>query len=538
MLLLKNNVLLLSAYHYYVDMKSMDAQTLPDDINLCHTLIKELLEAIGQHEKKIGRLQHTIEQLLRQQYGRKSERLEDIDPALLLPFIRDYLKELVELSKENQANDNPVKEAVQEEITYTRNKPRRKKLPEDLPRETIEYDLDDSEKVCTCCGEQMERIGAEKSEQLDYIPASLRVVEHVRFKYACKHCEQKVVTADKDRQPIEKGLPAAGLLAHVVVSKYVDHLPLYRLEGIFRRHDIDIKRSTMCGWAASCADLLEPLYNLMKKEVLQSKIINTDDTPVRVQDKNLDKKTRTGRLWIYCGDQSHPYNVYDYTPDRSRAGPELFLRDYLQGYLQADAYAGYDFIFDDPARKVIELLCWAHARRYFYDARSSSPQLSHTAIAWIRLLYEVEKEIRDLSAAQKKAVRQDRSAVILKDFKKWLDEIPFEQALPQSPVRQAISYALSGWDALCRYTEDGDFSIDNNVAEQLLRPIAVGRKNWMFFGSDNGGRTAAILFTIAQSAKRHGLNAFNYLKDVIARISDHPANQLHELLPDKWTTKA
>jgi transposase len=495
-------------------------------------MVAELLVSLGQYEKRVGRLQDRIEQLLRQRYGRKSERLEDIDPELLLPFIQEYVKE--QAAQNEEAKSDPQAETVKEEITYTRNKPKRKPLPADLPREKIEYDLDESEKVCACCGEQLERIGAETSEQLDYVPAILKVIEHVRYKYACKHCQEKVVTASKDHQPIEKGIPAAGLLAHVVVSKYMDHLPLYRLEGIFRRHDIDITRSTMCGWAGSCADLLEPLYKLMTQEVLQSKVINTDDTPVRVQDKTLDKKTRTGRLWIYCGDKTHPYYVYDYTGNRNREGPELFLRDYLQGYLQADAYAGYDFIFADPDRDVIELLCWAHARRNFYDARKSSPQLSLTAITWIKLLYDVEKEIKDLSSEHKKAVRQEKSVPILHDFKNWLDEITDEQALPQSPIRQAINYALNGWEALCRYTEDGDFSIDNNVAERLMRPIAVGRKNWLFFGSDRGGRTAAILSSIAQSAKRHNLNAYAYLRDVIARISDHPANQLHQLLPDKW----
>jgi transposase len=185
--------------------------------------------------------------------------------------------------------------------------------------------LDESEKICDCCGELLQRIGAETSKQLDIIPLSLRVIEHVCFKYACKGCEKTVVTANKDRQPIEKGIPAAGLLAHVAVSKYVDNLPLYRLEGIFRRHDIDIKRSTMCGWAASIADLLMPLYDLMAQKILQSKVINTDDTPFQVQDKTLDGKTRTGRIWIYCGDKNHPYHVYDYTTDRSRAGPEEFF---------------------------------------------------------------------------------------------------------------------------------------------------------------------------------------------------------------------
>jgi transposase len=511
----------------------MDATALPNDITLLKQMVAELLALLQNKDTRIGKLQHRIEQLLRQHYGRKSERLEDIDAELLLPFIQEYLKEQAEENEQAQSDSQP--ETVKEEITYTRNKPKRKPLPADLPRETIEYDLAEPEKVCACCGEQLERIGTETSEQLDYVPAILKVIEHVRYKYACKHCQETVVTAAKDHQPLEKGIPAAGLLAHVVVSKYVDHLPLYRLEGIFRRHDIDITRSTMCGWAGSCADLLEPLYKLMVKEILQSKVINTDDTPVRVQDKTLDKKTRTGRLWIYCGDKNHAYNVYDYTPNRSRDGPEVFLRDYQQGYLQADAYAGYDFIFDDPDRDVIELLCWAHARRKFYDARKHAPELSHTAIAWIKLLYDVEKQIKDLSSEHKQAVRQEKSVPILGDFKQWLDGITAEQALPQSPIRQAINYTLNGWEALCRYPEDGDFSIDNNVAEQLMRPIAVGRKNWLFFGSDRGGRTAAILSSIAQSAKRHHLNVYAYLRDVIARISDHPANQLHQLLPDKWT---
>ncbi|MCP4714915.1 MAG: IS66 family transposase, partial [Deltaproteobacteria bacterium] len=357
-------------------------------------------------------------------------------------------------------------------------------------------------------------------------------------KYACKRCEQKIVTADKARQPIEKGLAAPGLLAYVAISKYLDHLPLYRLEGIFSRHNIDIKRSTMCGWTGGLAGLLEPLYGLMKTEVLQSKFINTDDTPVKVQDKNLDKKTRTGRIWIYCGDGDHPYNVYDYTPTRGREGPEEFLRDYTEGYIQADAYAGYDFIFNDNNRSVLELLCWAHARRYFYEARKTAAQLSHTALTWIKMLYKIEKEIKALSATEKYAVRQEKSVPLLNDFEQWLQGITDQDALPQSPFRKAVNYALNGWEALCRYTADGDFSIDNNVAENLMRPIAVGRKNWLFFGSNNGGRTAAVLFSITHSAKRCGLNVYAYLKDVIARISDHPANQLQDLLPDKWEPKS
>ena len=455
-------------------MISMDAKTLPNDISLLQQMVMDLLSSLENKDRRIGKLEHSLAQLLRQRYGRQSERLADMDPALLLPFMQDYLKEQAEPNPEPPA-EVKKEEVIKEEITYTRNKPKRKKLPEDLPRDIIEYDLPDAEKICADCGEPLQRIGSETSEQLDYIPASLRVIEHVRFKYACKHCEQQIVVAEKDRQPIEKGLPAAGLLAHVVISKYVDHQPLHRLEGIFRRHDISIPRSTMCGWAGSCADLLEPLYTLMKNEVLQSKVINTDDTPVRVQDPQVDRKTRTGRLWIYSGDTHHPYHVYDYTPSRSREGPEIFLRDYPQGYLQADAYAGYDGIFADPLRQVLELLCWAHVRRKFYEARTSAPDLSHTALAWIKLLYAVEKEIKELSSEERYSVRQEKSVPLLHDFKSWLDAIPWDQALPQSPICQAIQYVRNGWEALCRYTEDGDLAIDNNVAERQMRPIAVGR---------------------------------------------------------------
>lgn len=512
------------------ESKSISEIEFPTDIKLCHDLIRMLLEASQKSEKQIKNLQHYIEQLIKSKYGRKSERLEDIDPALLLPFMQEYLESLKAMQPE------PVK-VVKQDIAYTRNQPvRRNSFPANLERQQVIHDLEESEKVCSCCGEQMEKIGEDKSEQLDYVPAKLSVIVHVRYKYACKHksCEGKVVRADKDRQPLEKSLAAAGLLAHVAVSKYVDHLPLNRIENIFKRHDIEISRSTMCDWTLNVAELLRPLYDLMKTEIIQSRVIKTDDTPVDVQDKAHEKGIRKGRIWIYVGDKSYPYYVYDYTSDRSSRGPGEFLREYRSGFIQADAYAGYDFIFNDKERCVRELLCWAHARRKFYDAQKTAQALSLTALAWIKQLYDIEREIKDKSTAERYKARQEKSVKLLADFKSWLDDITPAQALPQSPFRQAINYAQNGWEALERYTSDGDFDIDNNEAERQMRPVAIGRKNWLFFGSDRGGHAAAILMSIAQSAKRNGLNPYLYLRNVIENISDTKANNLKSLLPNQW----
>ncbi|MBD3251927.1 IS66 family transposase [Candidatus Uhrbacteria bacterium] len=458
-------------------MISTDAENLPRDVTTCHALILELLETVRGYEKKLGHMQHTIDELLRQRFGRKSERLENIDPAELLPFIQDYL----EAYKKQEEQQEQASEPEKETITYERTKSGhgRKPIPDSLERERVVHDLDDSEKTCGCCGEPLVRIGEETSEQLEFIPARLFAIEHVQLKYACKGCEGHIALAPKPRQPIEKGLAGPSLLAHIMTSRFADHLPYYRQATIFERHGIEIPRSTQCDWIIQVGEVLRPLLRLMIELTLQSKVIGTDDTTVKVRDETLDKKTRTGRLWVYRGDDEHPYVVYDYTPTRERAGPEAFLRDYQEGFLQADAYAGYDRIYKDEKRNVQELLCWAHARRKFYEARRSDPELSHSAIAMIKLLYEVEKEIKDLPAEKKVAVRQEKSVPILRDMKAWLEGIPLERALPQSPIRQAINYALNGWEALCRYTEDGAFAIDNNATERLMRPVAIGRKNWI-----------------------------------------------------------
>jgi transposase len=320
-------------------------------------------------------------------------------------------------------------------------------------------------------------------------------------------------------------------LSHLIVSKFLDHLPLYRLEGIFRRWGVELSRSTMCDWLATCAFLLAPIVNLMRDEILQSDIIQTDDTTVPVQDKSRNK-TKTGRLWTYLGDRNHRYIVYDYTPDRSRDGPEAFLKNYQSGYLQSDAYAGYNRLHN---RGLIEVGCWAHARRKFYEARTSDPARSHAALAWIGLLYDVERSAKDqeLKDEARLSLRLEKSRPILESLATWL-ETERTNVLPKSPMGEAISYARSNGIALNRYLESGALEIDNNASERALRTVALGRKNWLFAGSDAGGKTAATLISLCMTCKTRGIEPWAYLRDVLDRVNTHPNSRIAELLPDRW----
>jgi len=288
------------------------------------------------------------------------------------------------------------------------------------------------------------------------------------------------------------------------------------MESIFQRHGVELSRKTMCDWMAACAELVSPVWERMKEVVLTSKAVQTDDTPVPVLDRQLTR-TRTGRIWTYVGDRNGPYIVYDYTGNRSREGPEEFLRGY-NGFLQADAYAAYDAMFTNPRRSLTEIACWAHARRYFFEAQSSDLCRATVMLAYIQLLYEVEREARNATAERRRELRQAKSRPILEDIKKYLQtEKP--KVLPKSPMGVAIDYTLSNWKALLRYTEDGDLEIDNN---------------WLFYGSDKGGRTGAVLSTLIASCKRLRIEPFAYLRDLFTRISTHPNHRLDELLPDKW----
>jgi len=488
-------------------------------------------EAADAMEAERQRHQAEMEAVFRRFYGPKSERF---DPAQLLLFgiVIDSMP----------VNENAVEAESGEKLVTRRiqHKHGRAKLPEALPRIPVEHDLKPDEKKCPCCGQERCRIGKDVSEQLEYIPASFKVVQHIRFKYACKPCSQgcakcdgkaNIDIAEKPAQPIEKGLAGPGLLAYVITSKLADHLPLYRLERIFERQDVHIARSTLCAWMLAAGELVEPLVKLMATKVRESKVIHTDETRVPVQDETLKGKCKSGRIWTYIGDRDHPYVVYHYTPDRSRAGPSQWL-DKFKGYLQADAYGGYDGIY---ATGVKEVACWAHGRRHFFDAKDTDGRRCAQMLTMVRDLYQVEDEAKaqiattkdctpDQADAIRLSLRQQKSLPILATIKPWLDT---EQklVLPRSPMALAIGYMLNQWDALCSYTTQGFLNIDNNAAERALRRVGIGRKNWLFAGHDLAAQRTATLYSLIASAERHGIDPQAYLRGVLARISGgtHPS---------------
>jgi transposase len=506
------------------------ADPLPDDLQTAHQLIRELLETLAQQVHLNEKLQHQLEQLLRQRYGPKTER---IDPAQLLLFAREILGQAEPAPAPESAPDSPAPSAPGEPKKKGHG---RKPLPASLPRQTVLHDVPPEQRVCPDCGGQQTCIGQDVREQLEYIPASLVVLEHIRPKYACRACEANVVIAERLPEPIEKGLPGPGLLAHIAVSKYADHLPLYRLEGIFRRFDVELSRSTMCDWMAVAAELLEPIVKRMLSLILTSKVVQNDDTTVPVQDHS-GKGIKTGRLWDSIGDHDHPYTVYTYTPDRSAAGPQEIFKNF-QGYLQADAYSAYDSLYTSGA--IVEVGCLMHARRKFHEARTSDPQRSHQALAWISLLYDVERDVKgretddyEAFVALRYRVRGERSRPIFDKFHAWL-EAEQPKVLPKSPIAEAIQYALNHWEALKRPLEAGFLELDNGACERAFKPVAIGRRNWLFAGSDKGAQTAAILMSLCTTCKSLGIDPQAYLRDVLGRISTHPAKRIDELLPDRW----
>jgi transposase len=501
---------------------NIEGNHLPGDVASCHALITELVKELDVKDRRLRQLQHQLEQLLRWRYGQKRERVDENQ------MFFEAMAMVARAKDEPLVEEKPPKPATE----MPRPGHGRGRLPAHLPRKQVVYDVPADQQHCPHCPEALRHIGEEISERLEYVPASFMVIEEVCHKYACPNgCT--VVTAQKPMQPIEKGLPGPGLLAHIAGSKYGDHLPLARQENIFHRLGVKVPRSTMCDWMRRAAELVKPLYQRMRQRVLSSKAVQTDDSPVPVLDPELPR-TRTGRIWTYVGDAVNPYTVYDYTPTREGKGPAAFLKDF-SGYVQADAYPGYDAIFADETRDIEELACWAHARRKFFEAQSSDLMRSMVMLAYVRLLYDVEREAKDKgwTGEPRRVLRQEKSLPILADIEAYLQR---EQShvLPKTPIANAIDYVLKNWLALKRYTEDGDLEIDNNGAERSLRGIAVGRKNWLFYGSDNGGLTAAVLTSLIASAKRAKIDPVAYLRDIFDRISAHPAGRLDEFLPDQW----
>ena len=504
----------------------MDPKHLPEDPRVLQQMVLDLMAQLDREFTERNKIEALLRELLDARRSRKSEQLSADQLALFAAAWQAHHAEAEAAAPPDDFDDDDMAGAGG---SAPKNRTGgRQPLPRHLKRERVVHDLKDSEKHCAACRQDLRPIGEECSERYEYIPAQLTVIEDVCKKYACA-CTVK--TATKPPQPIEKSTAGASLLAQVIVAKTVDHLPLNRQEQIFKRHGVDISRKTMCGWMAQCADLLQPLYGSLKEVLFHSKVIGTDDTSVKVLDVNLPF-ARTGRIWPYYGDKNHPVIVYDYTATRERAGPEKFLKGY-RGYLQADAYGGYDAFFKDPARGLIEVGCWAHARRYFHKALESDQSRMGPALLLIAQLYRVERQTRSEAPEERLELRRLESRPILKKLHDYLLEIEAE-VLPKSPEGRAVRYTLKNWTALTRYCEDGDLEIDNNATERAIRGVAVGRANWTFFGSDEGGKTAAVLRSVVASCQRAGVNPFVWLKDVLSRIATHPITRIPELLPHNW----
>jgi transposase len=541
-------------------------EQLPDDPLILKRMILELLATLRREQHDKQELRDRLDLLLRRLYGPKSERFH---PDQLLLF-----------DEPAESQDQPTPAAAtaakpEPDAPKRRCQPHgRKPLPKDLPRRLVHHELSESERICVC-GQLRIDIGTDISEQLDWQPASFFVWQHWVHKYLCPHCAQRqavtaaatpapsaardaasipasdsvsmvsaaevvgpaVIAAAKPAEPINKGLPGPGLLAQVIVSKYFDHLPLHRQERIFARSGVEIARSTTCDWMAACAEVLRPLYDVMVSLVLQSHWLHTDDTAI----KNLGHApgtTALAHLWTYLGDRDHPYNVFDFTLNRQRDGPAEFLKEY-RGYLHADAFSGYDRLYLPDARDgvcvIVEVACNAHARRKFYDARGSDAARAHQALAYYAQLYELERRAKEnhFDDAARLRLRQELAVPILETFHGWLQQ-QRPQVLPKSPMGEAFGYALNNWPALCRYTEAGFLAIDNNVAEREMKRIAIGRKNYLFVGSEKGGRTAAVLYSFTSTCHRLGVEPWAYLQDVLKRLPSAAPHQLAELLPDRW----
>jgi transposase len=416
-------------------------------------------------------------------------------------------------------------------------------LPVHLPREqqvhrpattAAHHDMAGQPCGCSACGGRLRQIGQEVGEQLEYVPGHFKVIRHVRPKLACVKCEG-IFQAPAPSRPIARGLPGPALLAQVVVAKYCDHSPLYRQSAIYARSGMELDRSTLAGWVGKADQLLEPLVSALGRHVRAAYKVHGDDTPVKVLNPGAGK-TKTGRLWVYvrddrpAGSADPPAVWFQYSPDRGGIHPKEHLHGF-KGVLQADAYSGWEDLY---GKDLLEVACWAHARRPWWDifrANKKNPStVAAEALRRIRELYAIERRISGQQPEHRRKVRQEQAVPLLKDMKSWLEGL-LPQVSVKSDIAQAVLYSLRRWKELTRYSEDGRLEIDNNPAERALRGVSLGRKNYLFMGSDAGGERAAALYSLVETAKLNGMDPMAYLTEVLTRIADHPINRIEQLLP-------
>jgi transposase len=499
----------------------LDLDNLPSDTALLHQLVRDMAAAITTREDEIERLQAIIKKLQRMQFGRRSERL---DPDQLALGLEDIDADIGRIEESRPA----IVAATAEP------RPHRKPLPDHLPREDVL--IDTAHDACPCCGGALHGIGESVSEMLDWVPAQLRVVRITRPKYACWTCGT-VAQAPAPERPIAGGLATPALLTQVLVSKYCDHTPLYRQSQIFARHGIDLARSTLAGWVGGACWWLEALHEKLAADVFSSDHLFADDTPVPVLDPGRGK-TKTGRLWVYAREQrgwngpAPPAAVYLFAPDRKAQRPVAHLQNFT-GVLHVDGYAGFERVASRP--DVTLAACWAHTRRKFYDVeQATGSPIAAEALRRIAMLYEVEAKARGQSPAQRLAWRRTLSRPHLAAMKRWL-EAQLALVPARSTLAEAIRYALVRWTGLTRFLDDGRIELDTNPVERAIRPVALGRKNHLFAGSDGGGHRWAVICSLIETAKLNGVEPYGWLSDVLTRmVEGHPANRLDELLPWNW----
>ncbi|MCE6949723.1 IS66 family transposase [Cereibacter sphaeroides] len=526
---------------------SLAASSLPDDPAALKAMILQLQATLRAHDLLVQSLRMRIARLKRQAFGKGSEKIaREIEQ---LEFALESLQvaqaevapppepESVETTQVSAAPDEQGGGDAPEKAPR-----RRPRVSPDTPRERREFDPGET---CPECGGALRLVGEDVSQILDMITARLKLIEVARPKKSCRCCE-KMVQCPAPTRPIPGSLAGPSLLAFILVAKYDDHLPLYRLNEIFARMGADIPDTTLAGWCGGAMKTLAPLVELIRKDVLASDLLHADDTPIRVLDRSkkseFGKGVKEGRIWAYVRDQrpwsgtAPPAVAYHFSPDRKGEHPQEHLGA-GKGILQADAYAGFRDLYlaeGNGEARFCEAACWAHLRRAFFEVeKETGSDIAREALERIGALYDIEAQIRGRSADERRAVRQAHSRPKVKAFKAWAEE-QLEYISGKSDLAKAFRYALNRWDAFGLFLEDGRVAIDNNPAERAMRPIGIGRKNWLFAGNDAGGETLARAMTLIESAKLSGLDPLAYLADVLARINDHINPRLYELLPWNW----
>jgi transposase len=521
-LALLNNRLAKTAFVSYDECMGTSPDTLPNDV-------ESLKRIVHSRDAMIAKLLSENALLKRWRFGRSSERMDEALAQMQLglddiagqhrsqPEARKPELDPTDSTDQSKQNSKPPRRAA-------------RAFPAHLVRETVFHHPEHCH--CPECGSKLRELGVDISEVLDYVPGYFKVIRHVRPKLSCVLCS-RVVQSLAPPRPIERGMASAGLLAQVIVAKYADHTPLYRQEGIYKRAGVELDRATLADWVKESAKLLSPLADSIGRYVRSAAKIHGDDTPVPVLDPGR-RKTKTGRIWTYVRDDrpagSHdpPAVWYRYSPDRKGIHPQTHLKEF-HGILQADAYAGFAPLY--KTGQVVEAACWAHARRKFYDLQvNKESPVAREALRRIGLLYAIERAIRGQKPEIRRAARQAQATEVLEDLHAWLSAT-LSQVSKRSELGRAIQYALVRWPALTRYRDDGRIELDNNSAERSIKPIVLGRRNYLFAGSDGGGESAATIYTLIGSARLNGVEPYQYLREVLGRIAEHPIHRIDELLP-------